>query len=717
MLTSYAPVPVLLWLALATGCKQHGTTHTAENPSTAIQDTMHTHTNRLINESSPYLLQHAHNPVDWYPWGEEAFAKARAENKLLLISIGYSSCHWCHVMERESFENAPIAKVMNDRFVCIKVDREERPDVDQVYMAAVQLMTGRGGWPLNCFALADGKPVYGGTYFPPDQWEKVLTELHGTWTNDPKKVEEYANRLQEGVAAQSVVEVPETPAEFERKDLRRMVDAWVPTFDNVHGGPDRAPKFPMPNNYEFLLRYAWLTDDETLKRHVALTLDKMALGGINDQVGGGFSRYSTDVLWKAPHFEKMLYDNAQLVSLYSRAYQAFGTPLYKATVENTLSFIEREMTSPEGAFYSALDADSEGEEGLFYVWEKDELQQVLAFDYDLAAAYYNVDAAGRWEHDRYILLRQEQDEPFAKKFGISLDELHKRVESINTKLLAAREKRTRPGLDDKSLTSWNALMVKGYCDAYEVFGRKEWLDRATGTMDLLLTKCHRNNGGLWHLYKSQIPGQGPGGKASINGYLEDYCFMIEALIALYGVTFEERWLNEAHALAEHAIRHFLDTKTGTFHFTSDLDPALIARPSELHDNVIPASNSSMAKGLFQLGQLFDDERYITISNTLLHTMTQRMAEYPSGHSNWAQLLLAHVFPWPEIAITGPDALRLRADFAPHYLPNAQFMGSSKPSEIPLLKDKVLAGSTIFVCVEKSCKLPVITVEAALKEIP
>ena len=283
MLTSYAPVPVLLWLALAVGCEQHGTKQIAENPSTAIQDTMHTHTNRLIHESSPYLLQHAHNPVDWYPWGEEAFTKAREENKLLLISIGYSSCHWCHVMERESFENDSVAKVMNERFVCIKVDREERPDVDQVYMTAVQLMTGRGGWPLNCFALADGRPVYGGTYFPPDQWEKVLMELHGTWTNDPKKVEEYANRLQQGVAEQSVVQVPATPAEFDRKDLRRMVDAWMPNFDNVHGGPDRAPKFPMPNNYEFLLRYAWLTDDDVLKRHVALTLDKMALGGINDR--------------------------------------------------------------------------------------------------------------------------------------------------------------------------------------------------------------------------------------------------------------------------------------------------------------------------------------------------------------------------------------------------------------------------------------------------
>ncbi|MEZ4737829.1 MAG: thioredoxin domain-containing protein [Flavobacteriales bacterium] len=446
---SRAMLPVLLGTALVAGCAQRGGKH----PGTAIQDTMHAHTNRLVHESSPYLLQHAHNPVDWYPWGEEAFAKAREENKLLLISIGYSSCHWCHVMERESFENDELAAVMNERFVCIKVDREERPDVDQVYMTAVQLMTGRGGWPLNCFALADGRPVYGGTYFPPQQWEQVLVQLSDTWRQDPQKVSDQAARLHQGIVAQNVVELPEAPDAFDAEDLDELVDLWSKGFDNVYGGPDKAPKFPLPNNYQFLLRYAFLTDDAQLKQHVALTLDKMALGGINDQVGGGFARYSTDVLWKAPHFEKMLYDNAQLVSLYSQAYQAFKNPLYKATVERTLAFIEREMTSSEGAFYSALDADTEGEEGLYYVWTKDELQTVLGAEYDLAAAYYNVDAAGLWEHGRYILLRREPDAEFAAEFGISEAELATRIAAINSTLLATREKRERPGLDDKSLTS------------------------------------------------------------------------------------------------------------------------------------------------------------------------------------------------------------------------------------------------------------------------
>ncbi|MCC6938066.1 MAG: thioredoxin domain-containing protein [Flavobacteriales bacterium] len=669
---------------------------------------MATHSNRLIHESSPYLLQHAHNPVDWYPWGEEAFAKAKAENKLMLVSIGYSSCHWCHVMERECFENEAIAAQMNEQFVCIKVDREERPDVDQVYMAAVQLMTGRGGWPLNCFALADGRPVFGGTYFPPPQWTQVLNDLHSTWQRDPTRVIGYAEQLRTGVVAQGLVVPVTEEVEFKRTELEDLVNAWSPTFDQVHGGSDKAPKFPMPNNYEFLLRYAFLTNDAKLKKHVALTLDKMALGGIFDQVGGGFARYSTDVLWKAPHFEKMLYDNAQLVSLYSQAYQAFNNPLYKATVERTLDFIEREMMSPEGAFYSALDADSEGEEGLFYVWTKDELETLLGAEYDLAKAYYNVGGAGLWEHGRNILLRTTTDEQFAADFGISEADLVTRITAIDNILLAARSKRIRPGLDDKSLTSWNAMMISGYCDAYEVFGHQPWRDRAIASMELMLSKCKRSNGGLWHVYK--------GGKASINGYLEDYAFMTEALIDLYGITFDERWLTEAQGLAEHAIRHFHDAGNGMFHFTSDLDPALIARPIELNDNVIPASNSSLAKSLYLLGQLFDNERYLELSNTMLHTMAPRMSSYPAGHSNWAELMLMHVFPFPEIAIMGPDAMALRAQFAAHYLPSRQFLGSTTASSLPLLKDKSLPGSTIFVCENKTCRLPVPTVNEALHEL-
>jgi uncharacterized protein YyaL (SSP411 family) len=664
--------------------------------------------NRLAYASSPYLLQHAHNPVDWYPWGDEAFAKARAENKLVLVSIGYSSCHWCHVMERESFENEAIAALMNAHYVCIKVDREERPDVDHVYMTAVQLMTQRGGWPLNCFTLPDGRPVYGGTYFPPVHWGHVLTDLQRVWSNDPKRLIEHAERLRKGVIAANVVEPPEEDGPFTGEVLRDMVKKWADRWDPVHGGPDHAPKFPMPNNLEFLLRYARTVGDARTERHVRLTLDQMAFGGLYDQIGGGFARYSTDIRWKVPHFEKMLYDNAQLISLYAQAHQAFGDPHYKRVVERTIGFVTREMTGPDGAFFSALDADSEGVEGLYYTWTREELAQVLGQEFDLAAAYYNVDATGLWEHGRYILLRTTDDATFAASFGIGEEELRERIRAIDERLMEVRSTRVRPGLDDKALTSWNALMVKALCEAYEVFGEKTWLEAALRNMRLLLTQCRSPEGGLLHTSKN--------GKAAINGYLDDHAFVIEALVALYGVTFDETWLHHAERLAEFTIIHFMDEESGAFHFTSRLDPPLIARPLEMHDNVLPASNSSMAKGLFLLGHLFDNERYLSISNDLLALALPGIAAHPSAHSNWAQLLLAHAYPFHEIAIMGPDALALHKGFARHYIPNRLFLGSNTASTLPLLKDKPADTNAIFVCLEKTCALPVNTVEAALGQL-
>jgi uncharacterized protein YyaL (SSP411 family) len=671
------------------------------------QDTMHAHTNRLSHESSPYLLQHAHNPVDWYPWGDEAFAKAKAENKLVLVSIGYSSCHWCHVMERESFENDSVAGVMNDRFVCIKVDREERPDVDQVYMTAVQLMTGRGGWPLNCFTLPDGRPVYGGTYFPSQQWIQVLSDLSETWKTDPKKVTGYAERLHEGVRSNDLVQLNEAPPDFSRKQVARLVEVMDSTFDRTDGGTDHAPKFPMPNNWQFLLKYGRLANDADVTTQLHLTLHKMALGGIYDQVGGGFARYSVDGLWKVPHFEKMLYDNAQLVSLYSQAYQAVNDPLYKDVVERTLAFIEREMLSAEGACYSALDADSEGEEGKFYVWTKEELKGILGEDFAFAEKYYAIGGAAAWENSTNILLREGDDAFMAKRIGFSEEELRVKANRVNERLLAERSKRVRPGLDDKSLTSWNALMVSAWCDAYESFGDPRSLENARRTMRLLLTKCRRDDGGLQHSYK--------GGKASINGYLEDYAFTIEALLSLYAHTFDEHWITEARALADHAITHFHDAATGMFWFTSDIDPPLIARKTEVTDNVIPASNSGMCKALFTLGHLLDEQRYLDISTRLLNNVEPRMEQYPAGYSNWAQAMLARVYPWYEIAITGPKAMDLRKEFGAHYIPNRMFLGTTGTSTLPLLAEKSLGETTtIFVCENKVCRMPVDNVAAAMK---
>ncbi|HVA98127.1 MAG TPA: thioredoxin domain-containing protein, partial [Bacteroidia bacterium] len=569
-------------------------------------------TNHLIHESSPYLLQHAHNPVDWYPWGDSALEKAKKENKLLLISIGYSACHWCHVMEHECFEDTSVANIMNKYFVCIKVDREERPDIDQVYMNAVQLMTGSGGWPLNCFALPNGKPFYGGTYYPKAEWKNLLTNIADTFKLHPEKIIEYANHLTEGVQKSELITKNLQPDDFNADFLTQVYKKWETSFDTVYGGPNHAPKFPLPNNYEFLLSYYSISKDKSVLKQVELTLDKMAEGGIFDQVGGGFARYSTDALWKVPHFEKMLYDNAQLVSLYSQAFQLTKKKSYKQVVDETLAFIAREMTSQEGAFYSSIDADSEGKEGKFYVWTKAELQQIIGSDFNLFSEYYNVNSLGYWEDGNYILLRKSSDEVFAKTHDISVEKLESKVQEFKNKLLAARNKRVRPSLDDKSLTSWNALMLKAYVDAYKAFGEKKYLDAALKNANFILKNQLRADGGLNHNYKSGI--------SSINGYLDDYSFTIQSFISLYQCTFDEKWLTTSNQLAAYCITHFQDKNSGMFYFTSNLDSALIARKTELMDNVIPASNSSLANDLFMLGYYFDNTSYISMSKQMLNNV-------------------------------------------------------------------------------------------------
>lgn len=674
-----------------------------------MESEQHAYTNKLANETSPYLLQHAHNPVNWYPWGDEALAAAKEQDKMILVSIGYSACHWCHVMERESFEDTAIARVMNENFICVKVDREERPDVDQVYMNAVQLMNQRGGWPLNCFTLPDGKPVFGGTYFPPEQWTSILEDLSYSYTNERQKFVDYANRLTEGIQQSELVVKVANEAPFSNDILQDMVSEWSKQFDDREGGPNRAPKFPIPNNYQFLLRFAHLNEDSEVNKHVHFTLKRMAYGGIYDQVGGGFARYSTDSFWKVPHFEKMLYDNAQLVSLYSEAYQSTKDPIYKAVVEQTLTFIERELMAENGAFYSALDADSEGEEGKFYVWNKEELDSLLGADMEVAKVYYNVNAKGLWEHGNYILLRNKDDDEVAKKLDMSVAEMQESVERINTTLLKAREDRIRPGLDDKSLTSWNAMMVTAYANAYTAFGHKHYLEVAERNMAFIMKDQRREDGGLFHSYKE--------GRSTINGYLEDYCFTIEALVTLYECTFNEAHLNAALELAEFGIEHFHDPASGMFWFTSNLDAPLIARKMEVADNVIPASNSSMAKALFRLGHLLDRQDLLEISQQQLKNMQTQMTQYGPSYSNWGMLQLDQVNPFYEVAITGTNAESLNRAFGAHYIPNKMLLGAEKGSKLPLLEGKFFDGeTTIFVCVNKSCQLPVNTVEEALKQL-
>lgn len=675
---------------------------------------MHKYTNSLIRETSPYLLQHAHNPVNWYAWNEETLQKARKEDKPILISVGYSACHWCHVMEHESFEDESIAALMNEHFICIKVDREERPDIDQVYMLAVQLMTGQGGWPLNCFALPDGRPVYGGTYFPKERWKNILLNLADLYKNEPKRMLEYAVQLTEGIKMAELVKVSETENKFTSEVLHKTYEQWKVRFDDEYGGPNRAPKFPLPNNYQFLLRYAHSAEitaevKQKLLNHIHLTLTKMAFGGIYDQLGGGFARYSVDAYWKVPHFEKMLYDNAQLVTLYSEAFQATKNPVYKQVVYETLAFVERELMSDEAGFYSALDADSEGEEGKFYVWKKEELQQLLKENFELFADYYNVNETGFWEHENYILLREQTDEIIAKKHNLSVDALQQHIDGMKQQLLKVRNQRIRPALDDKQLTSWNALMLKGYVDAYKVFDEQHFLDIALKNANFILANLLRTDGGLSHNFKN--------GKVTINGYLEDYCFLIEAFIALYEASFKEEYLHTANKFVQYCIQHFFDKKSGMFYFTSDEDVALITRKMELADNVIPASNSSMAKSLFLLGHHLQNDNYIQMSRKMLNNMLDDIVSYGSGYSNWAMLLLHFTEDFYELAIVGDAAREKYKAFNKTYLPNAVFVSSASESTLPLLNNRWQANQTwIYVCYNKTCKLPVRDVNDALKNM-
>lgn len=673
---------------------------------TPNQESMHDHTNALIDETSPYLLQHAHNPVDWMPWGEEAFDKAKTEQKLVLVSVGYSACHWCHVMEHETFEDSTAAAFMNEHFVCIKVDREERPDVDQVYMNAVQLMTQRGGWPLNCFTLPDGRPIYGGTYFPKENWMETMQSLLDLQKNDPVKMEEYAHNLTQGVQQSELIVKNESSEEFKEATITNLVNEWSAGWDRQKGGPNRAPKFPLPNNYEFLLQYGWHNDDQQVLDFVNTTLTQMSFGGIYDQVGGGFARYSTDKDWKVPHFEKMLYDNAQLVNVYSQAYKLTGNSLYKEIVEQTLEFIDREMRGEEGQYYSALDADSEGEEGKFYVWSQEELEAALGELYEFAKIYYNINRKGSWE-ENYILLRDKTDQQIIDQLELSQEEINQKKADISKILMEIRRTRVRPGLDDKTLTSWNALMITGLCEAYMAFGDEVYLKRAKECATFLLSKQLTSEGVLNHNYKA--------GRSTINGYLEDYSFTIEAMIALYQATFEENWLDEAKQLANYSIEHFYDEKSGMFWFTSDIDPPLIARKQELMDNVIPASNSSLAKGIFSLGVYFDNGAYQNIAKQMLNNMLPEF-KYGQNVSNWASLHMYNTHSLYEVAITGPGSEVLAAQMRATYLPNSLLMGGTSDSTLPLLQGKFFASPTIFVCENKTCQLPVEDLESALKQI-
>jgi len=655
------------------------------------------YTNNLINESSPYLLQHAHNPVNWYPWGEEALEKAKKENKLLIISIGYAACHWCHVMEEESFEDEEVAKFMNDNFIAIKVDREERPDIDKIYMDAVQLLTGRGGWPLNAIALPDGRPIYGGTYFPKENWLSLLSQIVNFVQDNWEKAEEQAAALTKGVRSTEIITLNNEKSDFSINDLHSVFSVWENGIDMVNGGQKGSPKFPMPVGFQYLLHYNYLTDNAAALDSVNNSLIKMAEGGIYDQIGGGFARYSVDDIWKVPHFEKMLHDNAQLVSLYSKAFQQSGNPLFKTIVEETLDFVDRELTSDEGVFYSSLDADSEGEEGKFYVWTYDELVNILGNKSQNVLDYYNVSSVGNWENGSNIL------------FVSAIEEKPDNLNSIKAQLLKERSKRIRPALDDKILTSWNALMIKAYIDAYRVFDNDQYLDRALKAADFILENVQADDERLHRNFKS--------GNASINGFLDDYSFLIDSFISIYQATFDEKWLIEAEELMKYSLIHFYNKENGMFFYTSDLDPELIARKTEIVDNVISSSNSQMAKNLFVLGQYFYIDDYIGKAETMLNNVKNSALKGSLYFANW-DILMAWFASEPyEIAILGDDYESVRKELDKFYMPNAFLSGGSKEGSLELLKYKLVEGqTTIYVCQNKVCQIPVTSVEEAMKQI-
>ena len=669
--------------------------------------------NDLVNETSPYLLQHAYNPVNWKAWNEATLDVAKEQNKLIVVSIGYSSCHWCHVMEEESFENDSIAKIMNDNFINIKVDREERPDVDKVYMNAVQLMTGKGGWPLNCITLPDGRPVFGGTYFTKDQWSKILKDVSKLYQENPQKVEEFAKRVTEGIQTSELITLNKEEAVFKNEEIIAAINQSKGQLDTINGSFIGAPKFPMPNSIDYLLRYQYQFNDPDLAGYIQNSLTKMAYGGIYDQIGGGFSRYSVDDRWHIPHFEKMLYDNAQLVSIYSKAYLQDKNELYKNVVQETLGFVNDELNANNGAFYSSLDADSKNEndeleEGVFYSWTKQELQSLIK-EYDLFAEYYNVNDFGFWEKDMYVLTRNQSNIEFAKKNTLTKKELKQKVANWKSILTVARNKRNKPNLDDKILTSWNALMLQGYIDAYRAFDDNEYLDKAVKIAEFLVKNQLRGDGGLNRNFKN--------GKSTINGYAEDYATVIQAFISLHEVTLNEKWLLLSKEIMEYTITHFFDSTSGMFFYTSNEDPNLIARKTEVIDGVISSSNSIIGNNLFKLGHYFSDKKMTKISEQMLNNLKIEITKNPLGYSNWMHLMTNLTQPFYEVAVVGENANSVAKELFKKYLPNILISASDKESELPLLKYKYIEGETlIYVCVNGTCKLPLADISKAIKSI-
>jgi uncharacterized protein len=678
--------------------------------------------NRLATETSPYLLQHAENPVDWYPWGDEALTKAREEDKPILVSVGYSACHWCHVMEHESFENDEIAATMNDLFVNIKVDREERPDLDSLYMSAVQSMTGHGGWPLNVFLTPDGTPFYGGTYFPPDDrmgmpgFPKVLEAVASAFKERREEVEENAQQIRE-LLRRATRELPK-PDDVTAELLAEASEQLAQSFDARNGGFGGAPKFPQPAAIEFLLRQDKRGGGQREAIMVQRTLDRMASGGIYDQIGGGFHRYAVDAIWLVPHFEKMLYDNAQLASVYLAGYQAYGEDRYRQVAEETIDFVARELTDPNGGFYATLDADTAGHEGLFYTWTADELNEALGEeDAAIAKRWFNVETDGNFE-GRTVLATPRTTADVADRLAINEEVLTESLVRLRHRLLEVREQRERPGRDEKVITAWNGLMLRAFADGSRILDRDDFRGVAERNGEFVLQHLQRD-GRLLRSWKD--------GDARIGGFLEDYAFFIDGLLALYRATLNGRWLDEAMRLADVMVAEFGDTDGAGFFDTSANQETPVARPRDLHDGATPSGNSVAADVLLRLGAMTGNEDYSSRAGELLRTMASTMRDHPLAAGRYLCAVDFYLGPIKEVALAGDresselqDLLNALYDkFEPNIIAGYVDPELGDLAErLPFLQDRPSreGRATAYVCEHFACLPPVHDPEALLRQL-
>ena len=671
---------------------------------------MHPYTNRLINETSPYLLQHAHNPVDWYAWSDEAFQKAQQEDKPVLVSIGYAACHWCHVMERESFEDPEVAAFMNENFVNIKVDREERPDVDHIYMDAVQAITGSGGWPLNVFLTPERKPFYGGTYYPPRKaftrpsWKDILQFIAEAYNNRKDEVEQQAENLTQHLQSSNSFGRGITRDQvFDASTIDQAFKNIMKNADKEWGGFGKAPKFPQSFTINFLIRYADINKNQEALNQSILSLDKMVEGGIYDQVGGGFARYSTDNEWLAPHFEKMLYDNALLISTLSDAYLFTKKESYKQVIEETLAFAERELMDRSGGFYSALDADSEGEEGKFYVWEYEEVGNVLGEDATVFREYFDISPKGNWE-GKNILRIQKPLVEFVGEKNLDASQFRKIIQGGKQKLLSERSRRIRPGLDDKIILGWNALMNYAYSKAYAATGNRHYREIAIQNMDFLLSAYKTDTELLHHTWKN--------GQAKYPAFLDDYSYLISALIELAQITGKNDYLDQAKGMTQIVSDHFSDEQSLFFYFTHKNQNDVLIRKKEIYDGATPSGNSIMAYNLYRLSIIFDINEWRTRSETMVRSLSDTATKYPTSFGVWLALLFEMTEGTREIAILGNEWEIYLENILGVYISHKLAQASATPLPgYPLLADKPETSETrIYLCENYACRQPVTTLQ-------